>query len=239
MPGRGDRPDLGGGGPVEVLDRYPATAGMVMACALLLGHAVHRGGLLDPDAQTLLDLGAVHWPLVAREPWRLLVAPFLHTGPLHLVVNAFALWQVGRQLEVHLGSSRLWCVLLACGVAGGLGSIAGQLVSGGGASVGASSAVCGLLALACVIARRAPERLRSLERLAGPWLAAALLLGALVPRVDLGGHLGGALAGAAFGAWIDVRPGAGDVKGWGWVAVGLSLLVLAAVGVTTFTRPAG
>ena len=45
------------------------------------------------------DVAAGQW-------WRLVTAGFLHIGPLHVAVNMFALWVLGRDLELVLGRLR-------------------------------------------------------------------------------------------------------------------------------------
>jgi len=83
---------------------------------------------------------------------RLLTAAFLHFGPIHLLLNMFALYLVGPALEQVLG----WWRYLAVYLIGALGGSVAILVFGDIRQpvVGASGAIFGLFAAAVVLARR-------------------------------------------------------------------------------------
>jgi rhomboid protease GluP len=222
----GDDPAVLGKGPLELFDRYPTTLGIVIACVFVFGFAVRGEPGLTPDPATLVSLGAVTWPGAARQPWRLLAAAFLHAGPLHLVLNLLATWSVGRLLEVHLGSARLWIVWVSAAFGATMAAATRIVLVGGPPSVGASGAAVGLLAVAFVLGRREPGRLGGLVLAATPWaLGAGISAVAFPDGVDHAAHLGGAAAGLAVGWRLDLRPGKGDGPSWTVVAL---LLVAAA-----------
>ena len=58
------------------------------------------------------DVAAGQW-------WRLVTAGFLHIGPLHVAVNMFALWVLGRDLELVLGRLR-YALLYGVSLLGGI-----------------------------------------------------------------------------------------------------------------------
>lgn len=215
-----DRPDLGKGGLLEQLDRYPVTLGVLLANALLFGFCAWKSGGLEVDPRMLVDLGANYAPALREEPWRLVTAAFLHFDVLHLLLNAWALHTIGRVLEVHFGSARLFVLYVLCALAGSGCSAAWQLLQGApAASAGASGGVFGLIFLGWFYARSAPERLGTLaERLRGWILTLAVFTGfVLITRpglVDHAGHLGGALMGALLGTLVRPRPGVDVHPAW-------------------------
>ena len=133
------------------------------------------------------------------EPWRLITSMFLHAGLLHLVVNGYALYMLGRFGEQLFGSARLWIIYLAAGVAGS----ATSAVYGDPSrlSVGASGAIFGLLGAVLVGMMRmrghVPEHWRkqvfyNLLVILG----LNLFIGYKLEMVDNSAHMGGLVGGA-------------------------------------------
>ncbi len=158
----------------------------------------------------LVVLGA-SWaePVLAGQVWRLATAMFLHAGVLHLLVNAWALYQLGALVEIVLGTARLAAIYFVSGLAGSLASVAWDLVSGSSVpSVGASGAIFGLLGALIAFLLRHRDRLRpearSLLVQLVFWAALNIVFGFTMPMIDNAAHLGGFAAGFAFGA--AVRP---------------------------------
>lgn len=155
------------------------------------------------EAWTLLRFGANFRPATLHgEPWRLLSSVFLHGGLLHLVVNAYALYALGRLTEQLYGSLRLWLIFLLSGIAGS----ASSAVWGGAArlSVGASGAIFGLLgaALTILLARRKalrPEARRPLIVNLLVVIGLNLYVGYSLKVVDNLAHLGGLGGGVVVG----------------------------------------
>lgn len=133
--------------------------------------------------------------------WRLLTATFLHYGGLHLLLNMVVLLQLGPVLEQALGRSRFLTLYLLSGVAGS--ALSFTLGPEAARAAGASGAVYGLAAGLLLLARRRRQE-------TGP-IVTFLLLGLLisqVPGIDLWGHLGGFLGGAAVaGVFYAAPPG--------------------------------
>lgn len=149
--------------------------------------------LVGGQAQEVLALG---------QYWRLLTSVLLHGDGLHLLVNASALWVLGRLYEPLMGGLS-W---LACFFFGGLvGSIAGWLL-GVPASDGASGGAFALLGVGLYWgwffrSRLSPED----RRLHGPvlqGLTAVNVVGSfLVPFIDPVAHVAGLGVGIAWG-WL-------------------------------------
>lgn len=105
---------------------------------------------------TLRLLGAEYIPdILSGQVWRLVTASFLHAGLFHLVLNMWALYQLGGAIETFYGNKKIVIVYVLTGITGSLFS-AGytllQIYSGGGEggfpiSVGSSAAVFGFVGL--------------------------------------------------------------------------------------------
>lgn len=140
--------------------------------------------------------------------WRLFTALFIHFGVVHLALNMWALWDVGRLLERIYGRARFALVYGGSGLLGNLTSLVlngNQAVSGG-----ASGAVFSLYGALLVFLWR--ER-RQLEPGEFRWLFGAatvfsllmLGMGWLVPGIDNAAHGGGFLGGILWGSLLARR----------------------------------
>ena len=90
--------------------------------------------------------------------WQLLSYQFMHGGWLHLLLNCWAIYVFGRELEATLGWRPFLTLYFSSGVTGGLfQALAGVLLGGGfaGRVVGASAGAFGLVA---AFAMLYPER---------------------------------------------------------------------------------
>jgi membrane associated rhomboid family serine protease len=143
--------------------------------------------------------GSVHG--VATGEWyRLLTAMFLHYGVLHLLMNMWALWVLGRQLEAVLGPARFAALYLVAGLGG---NVAAYLFAAPNqASAGASTAIFGLFAALFVITRRLGGDTSSVL----PILAINLIFTFTVPSISIPGHLGGLVAGALMALVLAYAP---------------------------------
>lgn len=183
------------------------------------GAARRQGGpleLLQPELPAMWATGCNGAAafFVEYEWWRLFAAIFLHGGALHILMNAFALHDLGRIADRIFGPGRLLLAFLATGVAASLVSVAWKFhFSGGrGLSLGASGAICGLLGLLLRhFQNRSDLAAQSMAR--GLLRSAILLLfiGIAVPMIDNAAHVGGFAAGYALG--FVLRPAAFDGMG--------------------------
>ena len=162
------------------------------------------------------------------EWWRLLTPALLHGSLIHLGVNTFMLYQLGRLAENVFGRAGVFILFVGSAVSGA----ALSACLGGNLSIGASGAVMGM-AGACIAfglrhRSQIPEFLRGLF---GPtlyvYVALIMALG-LLPGVDGWGHAGGALGGVLLGAILP-SPILRDGRTAPWVFGPLAVSVLAAV----------
>ncbi|HEX2851137.1 MAG TPA: rhomboid family intramembrane serine protease [Acidimicrobiales bacterium] len=167
-----------------------------------------------------LRYAAVGSKIAAGEWYRLVTAVFLHGGVMHLALNMFALWIFGQEIERREGAVRFLAIFLGAGIVGNV--VAYFILPGTTVSVGASGGVFGLLGVALVWAWRSHGDVRPIAALIG----LNLLLPLAVPGINVAAHLGGLVAGAAYG--LVVSPVARGWRSWAGVAL---LLALVAAGV--------
>lgn len=149
----------------------------------------------------LSESGLGHWMI-----WQLVTYQFVHAGFLHLVVNMLGLWFAGNVLERIFGPRKFVQFYLICGVVGGVMQLV--LVPGPLVVVGASGAVCGLVAAFSTMFPQMP--ITALIFFVIPVRMRAMWLGIIVAGVSLlllvtgwfgnignAAHLGGAFAGFA------------------------------------------
>lgn len=186
-----------------------APATLVLFIAILIGFAIEvvTGALSNP--LTLARLGAIVPYYVFRENdyWRLLSAMFLHGGVLHLVVNLWALWQLGRLYEIMFGTRRFLMIYFVTGIIASITSLVRLMLAGGGSSVGASGAIFGLLGAFIFSIRRSPrwrhERwARGIVQQLLFWIVVNIGIGFTVPQIDMAAHIGGLVAGLILGATL-------------------------------------
>ena len=210
----------------------PRLAPLSFAILLVIGFAyavlVAAGGSLSVSAATLIDFGGNFAPLVTGgEWWRLATNVFLHAGPMHLAMNALALFFIGPLVERLLGSAGYALVYAGSGLAG---SIASVFWRQNVVSVGASGAIFGLYgALLAYLAwchgslPRAARR--SLLASAAAFVGYSLAFGAGSTGIDNAAHVGGLIGGALLGTACARSPGATRRPIGEWIRTGAAVLL--------------
>jgi len=225
---------------VRDLMRFPAlTAAVIGVLCFFYAWMVSLGWeftLLLPSRwgyHLALAFGALEPDLVRQgEWWRLMSPALLHGSVLHLFVNGFMLYQLGRLAENIYGRMGLLVLFVGSAISG----CAFSAFVGHNMSVGASGAVMGLVG-ACIAfgfryRRQIPDFLRGTFRGTLVFYAAIILLLGAIPGIDGWGHLGGALGGVVLGLVLPamILRGEGARRpGWVWLPFGASMAVSAAV----------
>ena len=184
----------------------------------------------------LIRFGAQYGPSVeAGEYWRFITAAFLHIGFLHILVNGFCLWELGRPLERLYGAAQFGFTYLVSGAAGSLFSFfAHEFIAPRTVSAGASGAIFGVAGALAVAGRRfehlVPENFGKIFGVGvAPFIALNLYYGFTHPSIDNLAHLGGLMAGVFCG--LVLKPQA-QTRREAWIAVsGFLILVLIAFGI--------
>ncbi|MET7395423.1 rhomboid family intramembrane serine protease [Dactylosporangium sp. NPDC005572] len=133
--------------------------------------------------------------------YRLFTSMFLHYGILHLAMNMWALWVLGRPLEAILGRVRFLTLYLLSGLAG---SISVYLFSAPNAlTAGASGAIFGLFAALIVVLRKMG---RSIAGILPVLVLNLVITFSFAGAISWQGHLGGLVGGALVAAGLAYAP---------------------------------
>jgi rhomboid protease GluP len=162
-----------------------------------------------PSAAQLISWGAIEGVRVAldREYWRLATSAFVHGGLIHMGLNMWSLFVIGRLVERLYGNFAFAVLYLAAGIGGAIASLAASPVR---VSVGASGAICGVLGalLAFLLTHRHTIPLLVLKPLSANaigYIVFIVILGVLVTNIDQAAPLGG-LAVGFVGGLLLTRP---------------------------------
>ena len=125
------------------------------------------------------------------EPWRMLTSGFVHdwSGPWHILLNSYAIWIFGRQLEPMLGALRFLLLYLTSIIGGSVAVL--WLSDPAVPVVGASGALFGLMGAYFIILRSLggnPSQIFAL-------IAINFSMGFFVSGISWEGHLGGLITG--------------------------------------------
>lgn len=145
------------------------------------------------------EFGTVYTGIDDGGVYRLLTAMFIHYGIFHLLLNMWALWILGRNLEAVLGPVRFLALYLLAGLGG---NVAAYLFSPNSLSAGASTAVFGLFAAFFIILRKLGRDTSAVIGI----LVINLVLTFTIPGISKAGHLGGLAAGAIVAAALAYAP---------------------------------
>lgn len=191
------------------------TTGSVFLNGALCGSAVGSGGICGNVSAGIITDGG--------EWWRIVSSGFLHGNFLHLGLNMFVLYILGRLLEPAIGTPRTVAIYFVSMLGGSLGAL--LLSSPEQFTIGASGAVYGLFAATLVIAR--DRGLNQVVTQLGFWLVLNLVITFTVPTISVGGHLGG-LAAGALAALVVL---AGERRGSGRKMLGVELATVSGLGI--------
>ncbi|MBA3908132.1 MAG: rhomboid family intramembrane serine protease [Pseudonocardiales bacterium] len=218
--------------PRKAPRRAPGTRAVVVPTLVALNLAVFAWTVMQ--AHSLLDnaeSALFHaWALVPAdvaggEWWRLFTAGFLHIGPLHIAFNMYALWVLGRDLEIVLGRARFLALYLISLLGGSAAVVLfadpQQYVAG------ASGAVFGLMSGLLLVLLR-------LRRHYGQVVAVIVLnlvISQVVPGISIAGHVGGLVVGALAAAALVFAPARRRTLIQTAALLGLTVVLLAAIAV--------
>jgi membrane associated rhomboid family serine protease len=213
------------------LRRLPVTVGLIAANALaFLAVLALFGSTGDPGGLVRAGANVKTWVLGHGQLWRLPSSLFLHVGLVHLVLNMYGLWILGKLVEQMHGPVRMFAIYMLAGLAG---AFASAWFGAPGLSAGASGAVLGLLGALIAelgLHRQAyPRRWRSALLAPLVFVAAAqVVIGFFYPAIDQWAHVAGLVVGAG-GAGLLSRQSA-----WGKsMPVRLAAVILALAGVAS------
>lgn len=197
-----------------------ATVGLIVANVLIFAAAV-SGNLPNPELW-VLPYGQ------GLTPPQWLLSMFMHASFDHLLGNMLFLWVFGLVIEGKIGWYRFLGCYLGIGIAQSVGEQSLQLLLGGeGGSLGASSAIYGIMAMAAIWAPKNDIIVFYWFFLiyAGSFEISIMVVAMLYVGLDLlltlflgfdsssWLHVGGAMLGAPL-AIVMLKRGAVDCEGW-------------------------
>ena len=180
---------------------------VVNVVAFILQNVLYRFSSFPVDRWFALSVRGLGHGFV----WQLLTYQFMHGGLLHLLLNCWAIYVFGREVEETLGLKRFLTLYFTSGVIGGLfQALAGVLLGGAFAApvVGASAGAFGLVAAFATLYPERPLMLLLFFIIPVSMRAKFLLLfsalltvfGLVFPMDNIAhaAHLGGMLTGLVF-----------------------------------------
>lgn len=165
--------------------------GLFIVTALASG-----GSFMGISSMALIKYGGAYGPFVFGngEWWRLITAGFLHGGILHILMNSWALMDVGSHCEAVFGQKRMITVYLLSTAGGFFASMLWRA----GLSIGASAGLFGLIgAMIAIGFVHKTYEAQAIKSFYIRWAVYGLLFGLLPIPIDNAAHIGGLATGFA------------------------------------------
>lgn len=174
-----------------------ASIAAVFGTQLAFGNALHAS-LAGDDYSAFVAGFYKPYFLKFHEFWRILTGATIHGGVIHVVMNGYALLNLGKLFEMLSNRAHLAIVFVLSCIGGGVLSL---IFRPDGLSVGASGGIVGLLGYITVYAFRrrrfiSPEFRKNLV---ANIVFLAIFGLVLYDVIDNFGHLGGLITGALYG----------------------------------------
>jgi membrane associated rhomboid family serine protease/Flp pilus assembly protein TadD len=157
---------------------------------------------LDPTPEQLLKWGANYGPYtLGGQYWRAISCAFVHIGIIHLLLNMWCLWNLGRLMERFLGPVVTIAAYLLTALGASTLSLAWNPMR---ESAGASGAIFGITGVLISVLyfgklNLTPESVKSLLGYVVRFALLNLVYGFVVARIDNMAHLGGLISGLLIG----------------------------------------
>src|SRR5690349_14288998 len=199
----GEEPILQGTGTSP---SFPVTIALIALNALVFAIMVLRGvSAFLPTPQQAIAFGADFGPLVfGGQWWRLVTSMFVHFGIIHIGLNMWCLWNLGRGAEILLSRFSYLLAYFACGIFGGIASVYWHPLAAGAGASGAIFGMAGVL-VTFVYLKKTPAHLQINKKMLsslGTFIFYNLVIGASIPGISNAAHVGGLVMGAVVGALL-------------------------------------
>src|SRR5216684_803854 len=187
------------------LPAFPATIALIAASVLVFAVMVLRGvSAVSPTPQQAIEFGADFGPLtLGGQWWRLVTSMFVHFGFIHLGLNMWCLWNLGRAAERVLGRFSYLFAYLTSGIFGSIASVYWHPRAAGAGASGAIFGLAGVL-VSFVYSKKTAANLQINSKMLsslGTFILYNLAFGAL-PGISNAAHVGGLVMGLAVGALL-------------------------------------
>jgi len=187
--------------PGEILGGIIPQVRFTTVMILLINTALFIGDYLNPSARLLSLGGSVPAPYMDGQWWRLITAGFLHGGIFHILMNSWVLFDLGAEVELIYGTSRLIVFYF-------ISTITGFWTSshiGMHFSVGSSAGIFGLIGAMLAFGVTDKTSMGAMVKsVYSRWLIYCVVL-SFLPGVDFTAHVGG-FAGGFVAGWLASTP---------------------------------
>ncbi len=187
------------------LPAFPVTIALIAASVLVFAVMVLRGvSAVSPTPQQAIEFGADFGPLtLGGQWWRLVTSMFVHFGFIHLGLNMWCLWNLGRAAERVLGRFSYLFAYLTSGIFGSIASVYWHPRAAGAGASGAIFGLAGVLVSFVYLKKTAANLQINSKMLSslGTFILYNLAFGAL-PGISNAAHVGGLVMGLAVGALL-------------------------------------
>ena len=159
--------------------------------------------LYDPN-QRIVDICANYYPAIRLgEYYRLFTAMFLHANLTHLIFNMYALYVAGPQVERYYGRLKYLFIYILGGLMGSVFSCV--FMDSNTYGIGASGAIFALFGSITYFTYYYRATLQNLLRSQiVPVILVNIVLGFMIPGVDVMAHIGGLIGGVLVSMWIGI-----------------------------------
>ncbi len=212
-----------------------ATTVLIAANAAVFVAMVATGvSVMDPTPEQILKWGADYGPYtLSGQYWRAISCAFVHIGAIHLLLNMWCLWNLGRLMEKFLGPFVAVAVYLLTALGASTLSLAWNPMR---ASAGASGAIFGITGVLISVLyfgklNLTPASVKSLLGYVVRFALINLFYGFVVARIDNMAHLGGLVSGLLIGLLLAQtvalpREERASTQAYRLVAAGVCLVLL-------------
>ena len=192
-----------------IIRLVPATSALITINLLVFIAMAVSTKSIDFSVETLVRWGGDYAPYTRNgEWWRLLTSTFVHGGLLHVALNMWCLLMLGPLAELAFGKLPYFAAYIATGLCASLTS---TLHHPNQISVGASGAIFGVAGF--LITPIALKRLTvystgksSTLKMLVQFAVINLLIGAVIPIIDISAHVGGLVSGLIIGLFFSLHP---------------------------------
>jgi rhomboid protease GluP len=202
-----DAPAIRSANPAVIIQPSPpVTIALIAVNALVFAIMVAAGiSAFGPTPQQAVSFGADFGPRTLNgEWWRLVTSMFVHFGIVHIGLNMWCLWNLGRAAEVLLGRFSYLLAYFASGICGSIASIYWHPLAAGAGASGAIFGLAGTL-VAFVYLKKTPANVRINPNMLGSlgtFILFNLVYGQAIPGISNAAHIGGLVMGATVGALL-------------------------------------
>lgn len=161
--------------------------------------------LYDGDGSLSYNLANNYMSLRSGKYYTLITSMFLHADIIHIAFNMYALYILGPQVEKYYGRCKFALIYFLSGILGNIFSCV--FMDSNVFSIGASGAIFGLLGSIAYFTYYYRATLQGLLRSqVVPVILLNLVIGLVIPGIDVSAHLGGLIGGVL----ISMAIGIGD-----------------------------